>query len=112
VVVGQFLLIILSAFPKVLSEMVESFFAEIVEHETRKFLKVFEMSLEVMDFLFDIEKVLKSLFDGRIGNSEFEKEVSFLEVGGSIVEFEVMDGEDVVGNEIVDKSEHFDRMRN
>jgi len=60
-----------------------------------------------MDFFFDVEKVLKPFFNGRVGNSEFEKEVSFLEVGGSVVEFEVMDGEDVVGNEIVDKSEHF-----
>jgi len=38
-----------------------------------------------MDFLFDVEKVLKSFFDGRIRDGEFEKNVSFLEVGGSIV---------------------------
>jgi len=61
-----------------------------------------------MDFLFDVKKVLKSFFDGRVRDSEFEKDVSFLEVGGSIVEFEVMDGEDVVGDEIVDKGEHFE----
>ena len=60
-----------------------------------------------MDFLFDIEKILKSFFNGRIRDGEFEKDVSFLEVGGSVVEFEVMDGEDMVGDEIVDKSEHF-----
>ena len=60
-----------------------------------------------MDFLFDVEKVLKSFFDGGIGDSKFEKDVSFLEVGGGVVEFEVVDGEDVVGDEIVDESEHF-----
>jgi len=60
-----------------------------------------------VDFLFDIEKILKSFFNGRIRDGEFEKDVSFLEVGGSVVEFEVMDGEDMVGDEIVDKSEHF-----
>jgi len=64
-----------------------------------------------MNFLFDVEEVLKSFFNGRIRDGEFEQEVSFLEVGGSVMEFKVMDGEDVVGNEIVDKSEHFDRMR-
>ena len=64
-----------------------------------------------MDFFFDVEKVLEPFFNGRVGNGEFEKEVSFLEVGGSVMEFEVMDGEDVVGNEIVDKSEHFGYMR-
>jgi len=65
-----------------------------------------------VDFLFDIEKVLKSFFDGGIRDGEFEKDVSFLEVGSSVVEFEVMDGEDVVGDEVIDESEHFDRMRN
>jgi len=59
-----------------------------------------------MDFLFDVEKVLKSFFDGRIRDGEFEKDVSFLEVGGGVMEFEVVDGEDVVGDEIVDESEH------
>jgi len=60
-----------------------------------------------MDFLFDVEKVLKSFFDGGIRDGEFEKYVSFLEIGGSIVEFEVMDREDMVGDEIVDEGEHF-----
>ena len=65
-----------------------------------------------MNFLFDVEKVLELFVDGRIRGSEFEEYVSFLEICGSVMEFEVVDGEDVVGNEIVDKGEHFDRMRN
>jgi len=60
-----------------------------------------------MDFFFDVKKVLEPFFNGRVRNSEFEKEVSFLEVGGSVMEFEVVNGEDVVGDEIVDESEHF-----
>jgi len=60
-----------------------------------------------MYFLFDVEKVLESFFDCGIRDGEFEEDVLFLEVGGSIVEFEVVDGEDVVGYEIVDESEHF-----
>jgi len=69
-------------------------------------LKVFEALFQLVDFFFDVEKVLESFFNGWVGNSEFEKEVSFLEVSGSVMEFEVVDGEDVVGDEIVDESEH------
>ena len=60
-----------------------------------------------MDFLFDIEEVLKSFFNNRVRGGEFEKDVLFLEVGGGVVEFKVMDRENMVGEEIVDKSEHF-----
>ena len=61
---------------------------------------------ELVDFLFNVEKVLEPFFNGRIRDGEFEEDVSFLEISGSIVEFEVMDGEDVVGDEVVDKGEH------
>jgi len=71
-------------------------------------LKVFESLFKLVDFSLDVEKVLESFFNGRIGDSEFEEDVSFLEISGSVMEFEVMDGEDVVGNKIVDKSEHVD----
>ena len=74
-------------------------------------MKIFEALFELMNFLFDVEKVLEPFVDGRIRGGEFEENISFLEIGGSIVEFEVMDGEDVVGDKVVDKSEHFDRMR-
>jgi len=63
-----------------------------------------------MDFLFDVEKVLESFVDCRIRGGEFEEDVSFLEICGSVVEFEIVDGEDVIGDKVVDKSEHFDRM--
>jgi len=107
VVVGQFLLIISSTFPKIPSEVIKSFFAQIVEHEAGKFLEILEALFELVYFSFDVEKVLKSFFNGGVGDSEFEKDVSFLEVGGSVMEFEVVDGENVIGDEIVDKSEHF-----
>jgi len=74
-------------------------------------LEVLETLFELVDFLFNIEKVLKSFFNSRIRDGEFEKDISFLEVGGGVVEFEVMDGEDMVSDEIVDKSEHSGRMR-
>jgi len=62
---------------------------------------------QLVDFFLDVEKVLESFFNGRIRGGEFEKDVSFLEVGGSVVEFEVVNGEDMVGDEVVDESEHF-----
>ena len=66
-----------------------------------------------MDFLFDVEKVLEPFVDGWVRGGEFEKDVSFLKVGSSVVEFEVVDGEDMIGDEVVDEGEHFfDRMRN
>jgi len=66
-----------------------------------------------VDFFFDVEKVLEPFFNGRVRDGEFEEYVSFLEICGCVMEFEVMDRKDVVGNEIVDESEHFfDRMRN
>ena len=71
-------------------------------------MKIFEALFELMDFLFDVEKVLESFVDGRVRSSEFEEYVSFLEVCGSVMEFEVVDGEDVIGDKVVDKSEHFD----
>ena len=65
-----------------------------------------------MDFFLDVEKVLEPFFNGRVRDGEFEEYVSFLEICGSIVEFEVVDWEDMVGDEIVDEGEHFfDRMR-
>jgi len=60
-----------------------------------------------VDFFFDVEKVLKPFFNGRVRDGEFEEYVSFLEVCGCVVEFEVVDGEDVVDDEIVDEGEHF-----
>ena len=59
-----------------------------------------------MDFLFDVEEVLESFFDGGIGGGEFEKDVSFLEVGGGVMEFEIVDREDVVGNEVAGERRH------
>ena len=64
-----------------------------------------------MDFFFDVEKVLEPFVDGWVRGGEFEKDVSFLEVGGSVMEFEVMNGEDMVGDEVVDEGRHVDRMR-
>jgi len=74
-------------------------------------LEVFEALFELMDFSFDVEEVLKSFFDGGVGDGEFKKDVSFLEVGGCVMEFEVMDGEDMVGDEVVDEGRHVDQMR-
>jgi len=73
-------------------------------------LKVFEALFQLVDF-FDVEKVLEPFFNSWVGNSEFEEEVSFLEVGGSVMEFEVVDGENVVGNEIIDEGRHVGRVR-
>jgi len=64
-----------------------------------------------MDFSFDVEEVLKSFFDGGVRDGEFEKDVSFLEIGGCIMEFEVVNREDMVGDEVVDEGRHVDRMR-
>ena len=74
-------------------------------------MEVFEALFELVNFSFDVEKVLKSFFDGRVGDGEFKKDVSFLEVGGSVMEFEVMNGEDMIGDEVVDEGRHVDRMR-
>jgi len=59
-----------------------------------------------VNFSFNIKKVLKSFFYGGIWNSEVEEDVSFLEISGSIVKFEIVDRKDVVGDEVVDKREH------
>ena len=74
-------------------------------------MKIFKALFELMDFLFDVEEVLKSFINGRVKGGEFEEYVSFLEICGSIVKFKVVDRENVVGDEIVDKCEHIGRMR-
>ena len=64
-----------------------------------------------MDFLLDVKKVLEPFFDSWIRGDKFEKDVSFLKVSGGIVKFEVVDREDVIGDEVVDEGEHVDRMK-
>jgi len=71
-------------------------------------LEVFKALFELVDFSFDVEEVLKSFFDG-----EFEEDVSFLEVAGCVVEFKVVNREDMVGDEVLDERRHvnlFGRM--
>jgi len=103
VIIGEFLLVGSSAFPKVPGEVVEPLFAQIVEHETGEVLEVFETLFELMDFSFEIKEVLKPFFNGGIWNGEVEEDVSFLEIGSSVVKFEIVNGKDVVGDEVVDE---------
>ena len=71
-------------------------------------MEVFEALFELVDFSFDVEKVLKSFFDGGVGDGEFKEDVSFLEVGSCVMEFEIMNGENMVGDKVVDEGRHVD----
>ena len=71
-------------------------------------MEVFEALFELVNFLFDVKEIFESFFNGWVRGSEFGKDVSFLKVSGGVVKFEVVDRENVVGDEVVDKGEHVD----
>ena len=71
-------------------------------------MEIFELLFKLVNLSFNVEKVLKLFFNGGIGNGNFKENISSLEIGSGVVKFKIMNGEDVVGNEVVDESEHVD----